>query len=110
MAHKKVKLKDIKQTNCVSYEKSRKQLRHTFIQERYDIKKGIIRVGVDNKIINGNHRYCLLLEEYGGEYEIMVDKILITYGVINMIMTIISILLLPIIFPYYQIKDYYKNK
>jgi hypothetical protein len=110
MAHKKIKLKDIKQSNCVLYEKSRKELRDTFIKEGYDIKKETIKIGADNKIINGNHRYCLLLEEYGEEHEIVVDKIFITYGIINIITTTISILLLPIIFPYYLIKDYYKNK
>lgn len=110
MAHKKIKLKDIKQSNCVLYEKSRKELRDTFIKEGYDIKKGTIKIGSDNKIINGNHRYCLLLEKYGEEHEIVVDKIFITYGIINIITTIIAILLLPIVFPYYQIKDYYKNK
>ena len=110
MAHKKIKLKDIKQSNCVLYEKSRKELRDTFIKKGYNIEKGIIKIGADNKIINGNHRYCLLLQEYGEEHEIVVDKIFITYDIINIITTTISILLLPIIFPYYVIKDYNKKK
>jgi hypothetical protein len=110
MAHKKIKLKDIKQSNCVLYEKSRKELRDTFIKKGYNIEKGIIKIGADNKIINGNHRYCLLLQKYGEEHEIVVNKIFITYDIINIITTTISILLLPIIFPYYVIKDYYKKK
>jgi len=101
MAQKKVKLKDIKQTNCVSYEKDRKKLSETFIKEGYDIEKGIIRISIDNKIINGNHRYCLLLQEYGGEHIIVVDKIFLTYGIVTIIKIIVLILLSPILFPYY---------
>jgi hypothetical protein len=110
MPYKIIKLKDIKQSNCVLYEKNRKELSDTFLKEGYDTKKGIIIIGIDNKIINGNHRYCLLLEKYGEEHEIVVHKIFITYDIINIITTTIAIMFLPIIFPYYEIKDYYKNK
>ena len=52
MKYKKIKLKDIKQSNCVKYTTSRKELSETFISQGYDTKKGIITIGLDNKIIN----------------------------------------------------------
>ena len=105
--YKRIKLKDIKQSNCVDYKSSRKKLSETFISEGYNPRIGFISVGLDNKILNGNHRYCLLLKKYGGEHSIIVRKKMITYGVINFITTLVFLILLPIIFPYYMIKDYY---
>ena len=107
MGYKRIKLKDIKQSNCVDYKSSRKKLSETFISEGYNPRIGFISVGLDNKILNGNHRYCLLLKKYGGEHIIIVRKKMITYGVINFITTLVFFILLPIIFPYYMIKDYY---
>lgn len=109
MSYKRIKLKDIKQSNCVDYKYSRKKLSETFISEGYKPKKGIITIGLDNKIINGNHRYCLLLEKYGKDYVIVVRKISITYGILYLIANLISIILLPIIFPFYIIKEYYNE-
>lgn len=40
----------------------------------YDTSKGIISVSKDNKILDGNHRYTILINHYGGEYEIEVIK------------------------------------
>jgi hypothetical protein len=122
MAQEKIKLKDIEQTNCVSYErKDRKKLRKTFLKEGYNIKKDIIRISIDNKILNGNHRYCLLLKKYGEEREIVVDKIpftyievnhrppkmmtaddklSLTYIIVTIIKIIVLIIILPILFPW----------
>ena len=131
MAHEKIKLKDIEQTNCVSYErKDRKKLRKTFLKEGYNIKKDIIRISIDNKILNGNHRYCLLLKKYGEEREIVVDKIpftyievnhrppkmmtvdeksSLTYFIYNIVITMSSTLFSTILFLYSKIKDYHNK-
>jgi hypothetical protein len=131
MAHEKIKLKDIEQTNCVSYErKDRKKLRKTFLKEGYNIKKGIIVIGIDNKIFNGNHRYCLLLKKYGEEHEIVVnrepytymefyrhppkmmavdEKSSLTYFIYNIVITMSSTLFSTILFLYSKIKDYHNK-
>ena len=131
MAQEKIKLKDIEQTNCVSYErKDRKKLRKTFLKEGYNIKKDIIRISIDNKILNGNHRYCLLLKKYGEEREIVVrrepynymefyrhhpkimiadEKSSLTYIIYNIVTTMSSTLFSTILFLYRKIKDYHNK-
>jgi hypothetical protein len=109
MSYKRVKLKELKQSHCVDYSKNRKELGDNFILEGYIPKKGIISIGSDYKIINGNHRYCLLLKKYGEDHKIIVCKRFVTYGVINTITTSISILLLPLVIPYLAIKNYKKR-
>jgi hypothetical protein len=108
MKLKRVKLKDIKTSHCVSYENKRKTLEKNFINEGYKPKKGLISIGMDYKILNGHHRYCLLLKEYGGEHVIIVAKRNQTYFINNLILTFLSIFLLPFYLPNYFIKNYKK--
>ena len=74
-----------------------------------EVKK--VAIIINSAAINYNIGIIsLLLKKYGGEHSIIVRKKMITHGVINFITTLISIILSPIIFPYYMIKDYYKEK
>jgi hypothetical protein len=106
--YKRIKLKNIKQSHCVNFEDTEKQdLVKKISKEGYVPKKGLIAVGIDNKITNGNHRYCLLLEKYGEEHTIIVRKNYTLYDIVYTQITIITILILPFYLPYYFIK---KNK
>lgn len=98
MKLKRLKLKDIKTSHCVSYENKRKLLEKNFISEGYKPNKGLISIGMDYKILDGHHRYCLLLKEYGGEHEIIVAKRNQTYFINNLILTFLAIFLLPFYF------------
>ena len=109
MKYKKIKLKDIKQSNCVKYTTSRKELSETFISQGYDAKKGIITIGLDNKIINGNHRYCLLLQEYGGDHKIEVKQRFITYNIFKFFYIISIIIIFPFFTVYQDIKKIIKK-
>lgn len=51
------------------------ELCNEFVYNKYDIKKGIIVVDQYNRIIDGQHRCCILLQQYGGAYEITVLKL-----------------------------------
>jgi hypothetical protein len=110
MVYKRIKLKDIKQSHCVDFiNLDRKDFINKFLNEGYIPKKGLITVGLDNKIINGNHRYCLLLQKYGEEHTIVVKKINSIYDVDYVITTIIAILILPFTPIYYGIKYFLKK-
>ena len=75
MRFKRIELKKIKQSHCVTLETTeRKIFEDEFLKEGYKPRKGIITVGFDNKILNGNNRYCLLLQKFGGDYKIIVKK------------------------------------
>jgi hypothetical protein len=110
MSYVRIKLKDIKQSNCVEYIKKRKELEDNFILQGYDVRKDSIIVGSDNKIINGNHRYCLLLEEYGENHTIIVRKKIITYDIIKFIFIILFIIFFPFFIAHQQIKKSSENE
>lgn len=44
------------------------------IINNYDTKKGIIKISKDNKILDGNHRYDILMNHYGCDYEVEVKQ------------------------------------
>lgn len=107
--YKRMKLKNIKQSHCVIFEDEEKRdLVKKISEEGYNPRKGLIAVGLDNKITNGNHRYCLLLEKYGEEHTIIVRKNYTLYDIVYTQITIITILILPFYLPYYFIKNYKK--
>jgi hypothetical protein len=110
MGYKRIKLKKIKQSHCVDFiNKDRKDFENKFLNEGYIPRKGLITVGLDNKIVNGNHRYCLLLQKYGQEHTIVVKKSNSFYDVGFAITTIITILILPFAAIYYGIKYFLKK-
>jgi len=103
--YKKLKLKEIKQSHCVDFiNKKRKKFAINFLTEGYQPRKGMIAVGLDNKIINGNHRYCLLLQKYGENHSIVVRKISSFYDLNEFITIIFIILALPFALIYYALK------
>lgn len=68
----KVKLREIKPTNPnVGWESGDDLL--TKVINNYDVNLGII-ISTDMKIIDGNHRYYLMVEVYGLDYEIKVRQ------------------------------------
>jgi hypothetical protein len=110
MGYKRIKLKKIKQSHCIDFRnKDRKDFANKFLNEGYIPRKGLITVGLDNKIINGNHRYCLLLQKYGQEHIIVVKKNNSLYDVGSAITTIIAIIILPFAPIYYGIKYFLKK-
>ena len=110
MGYKRIKLKKIKQSHCVDFRnKDRKDFANKFLNEGYIPRKGLITVGLDNKIINGNHRYCLLLQKYGEEHTIVVKKSNSLYDVGSAITSVIAILILPFTPIYYGIKYFLKK-
>ena len=107
MSYIRIKLKDLKQSNCVEYDGKKKNLADMFISQGYDVRKGAITVGLDNKIINGNHRQCLLLEEYGGEHVVVVKKKFITYNILKFTFIVLFVIFFPFFIVHQQIKKSY---
>jgi len=104
--YKRIKLKHIKQSHCANFEsEDRQELIKKIYKEGYIPRKGLISVGIDNRITNGNHRYCLLLEQYGEEHTIIVKKSKTLYHWNYIKFTLIAILILPFYLPYYFIKE-----
>jgi hypothetical protein len=94
--YKRVKLKKISQSHCTDFKKKdRQKFSSIFLREGYIPKKGLITIGIDNKIINGNHRYCLLLQKFGENHTIIVRKVCNFYSFISLVTTLIAVLLLP---------------
>ena len=102
---KRLKLKEIKQSKCVDFtNEKRKKFGVNFLKEGYKPRLGMISVGLDNKIINGNHRYCLLLQKYGENHTIIVQKTTSFYDLNEFITRIFIILALPFALIYYALK------
>jgi len=68
-----IKLKELTPRRNISWTKKQIEMTSDVINS-YDIKKGIISVSKNNEVLDGNHRYTILINHYGGEHEIEVKK------------------------------------
>ena len=91
----KIKLKDIVEPNCVVWTESDVEITEEIITN-YGKNNNYIFVDKNNKIIDGNHRFCILYEEYGEDYEIFVKRLLIPKKIFYTIVLILSPILTPI--------------
>jgi hypothetical protein len=110
MFKKKLKLKDI-----ISYENdirwSKKQIKMIDgIQNEYDENLSLIWVSKNNEIIDGHHRYTILLNKFGGNYEITVRQFNVSKKTFSKIIVFLLPISLFILLPLYLIIEHFKFK
>jgi hypothetical protein len=91
----KVKVGDIKAPECITWSEEQLEMVDNIVHN-YDSNIGVIRISKDYKVIDGNHRLCILWEEYGDEYEIDVKQLPITRTLHHVLLLIFLPILLPI--------------
>jgi len=91
----KIQLKDIVESNCIVWDDYYTEITNEILTN-YGKNKNYIFVDKNNKIIDGNHRYCILYKEYGENHEIFVKRILITRRLYYIIIFLLSPILTPI--------------
>lgn len=106
----KIKLKDL-----ISYENniqwSRKQIKMIdSIQNEYDEDLSLIWVSNLNEIIDGHHRYAILLNKFGGEHEITVRQFKVSKKTFSKIIIFLLPISLFILLPLYLIIEHFKFK
>ena len=106
----KIKLKDIipckKQIHW-----SKKQLNMVDgISDNYDEDISLIWVTKYNEIIDGHHRYEILINKFGGEHEITVRQFNVSKKIFKTIVYIFLPLSLIILLPLYLIIERFKFK
>jgi hypothetical protein len=75
----KVKLKDLKKRDKkIVWRKKHVGLREDVLK-KYD-ENNCILISKDMKIMDGHHRYQILIDEYGEEYELYVNKVKMTFN------------------------------
>lgn len=110
MFKKKLKLKDI-----ISYENdirwSKKQIKMIdSIQNEYDENLSLIWVSKNNEIIDGHHRYAILLNKFGGNHEITVRQFNVSKKTFSKIIVFLLPISLFILLPLYLIIEHFKFK
>jgi len=88
-----IKLKDIQFPYCIDWYEHHVLMSKEIINNEGRLKKPIV-ISKDYKIIDGNHRYCVLLEEFGEEFDTEVIKIPINKKIYDVILHI----LIPLLF------------
>ena len=97
----KIKLIDIKPTKKNTHW-SQKQLNMIeSISNHYDENMSLISVAKHNEIIDGHHRYKILSDKFGDNYEITVRKFNVSIKVCNTIILLQSLLILLLSSPFY---------
>lgn len=106
----KVKLKDLKPCEVVNW--SSKQLDMVdSVKNSYNEKVSKLWVSNKNEIIDGNHRFLILINKYGGEHEINVFRFKMSMNTYNTIFLSMLPITLFIVLPIYLlIQKYRKNK
>ena len=92
---KRVKLKDIETPKCLNWSKEQINMTQE-IEDDYNPRKGIISISLTNKIFDGNHRFLILLNKFGGEHKIVVRKIYFSRKIYFTIILLLVPVLLPI--------------
>lgn len=106
----KIKLKDI--ITCKKkIHWSKKQLNMVDgISDNYDEDISLIWVTKFNEIIDGHHRYEILINKFGGEHEITVRQFNVSKKIFKTIVYIFLPLSLIILLPLYLIIERFKFK
>ena len=94
-----VKLKELKPRKNITWTKKQIEMSSN-VASFYDTKKGIISISKDNEVLDGNHRYLILLKHYGGEHEIEVKKKRFGRKVYTLQTLLLVLIFLPIFIPY----------
>lgn len=89
----KLKLSDIEKPHNLSWNKKQLRLEKELVSKPF--KQPLI-ISKDMKLLDGNHRYEILLKKFGGDYEIVVRKIFITKRLYTFLVFLFSPLLIPI--------------
>lgn len=75
----KVKLKDLKKRQKnITWRKKHDGLREDLLK-KYD-ENNCILISKDMKIMDGHHRYQILIDEYGEDYDLYVNKVKMTFN------------------------------
>jgi hypothetical protein len=69
----RVKLKDITPNSVIDWSQEQLDMKSEIINN-YDPRIKPILVSKDNRVCDGNHRYTILMNHYGGEHIIIVKK------------------------------------
>lgn len=102
-----VKLKDLKPLKRINWSEKQLNLKDKIIN-LYNPINGII-VSNGYKILDGNHRYYILLNHYGLEHEIVVRKVPIGQAIYIIFGLIITLAVLPILIARYLVKSAYNK-
>lgn len=92
----RAKLKDLIPQKNVKWTARHYSLKPEII-ESYNPRKGVIKISKKNKIFDGNHRYHILIEHYGGEHKVIVKQYGNNLYLIRLLF--INILFSPILIP-----------
>jgi hypothetical protein len=105
----KVKLKDLIPSSNIYW--NEKQLNMVDdISNNFNEKISKIWISKKNEVIDGNHRYVILLKRFGGDYEINVIRFNLTRRLYNSICLLILPISLTVILPFYLLNEKYKKK
>jgi len=96
----RVKLKDLTPNKKISWSKRQLGMKDEIIND-YNPRIKCILVSNDNKVCDGNHRYTILLEHYGGEHQIIVKKAIYSRGVYGVFVIIFTSILVIFGLPFY---------
>lgn len=104
----RVKLKDLTPIRTISWSQEQLDMKWEIINN-YNPRIKTISISSDYKVCDGNHRYTILLDHYGGEYEIIVKKQVYSKRVYKFFSFIIGITILPFFLIYLFIKKLKKE-
>lgn len=107
--NKKIKLGDLVSVRKIKWTTEQVEMTSDVINN-YDTKKGIIKISKDNKILDGNHRYEILMNHYGCEHEIEVKQMFFNRRFYVARAWLAALLTLPIFIPYAIIYNIKRNK
>jgi hypothetical protein len=107
--NKKIKLGDLVSVRKIKWTKEQIEMTSDVINN-YDTKKGIIKISKDNKILDGNHRYEILMNHYGCEHEVEVKQMSFNRRFYVARAWLAVLLTAPIFIPYAIIYNIIKNR
>lgn len=105
----KVKLKDLKPCSVVNWSQNQLNMIND-VKENYSENISKLWISNKNEIIDGNHRYLILINKYGGEHELNVFRFNMSMKTYNTIFLIFFPISLGLILPVYLLIQRYRKQ
>jgi len=109
LTNTKIKLKDLIPSPNIYWSRKQKVMAERMFVD-YNDNISTIWISKYNEIIDGNHRYTVLLKKFGGEHEIKVIRFNISRTLYNRICLLLLPISLVILWPIYVLREKKKIK
>jgi hypothetical protein len=96
---KKIKIGELKKSRFVRYiwTDERQKLKENIIENGFDNNNHYMTITKDNYVLNGNHRFEIMINNFNPDYEVNTHILDVSYKTVSILSILFSIIFFPIV-------------